>query len=87
MQVENDYEKEVYNGDIGSTDDVDPDAGELTVTFDTRSVTCATTTAKNSRMFISRMNPAASRLPSYSRKMRHGGLRSISPGRPWLIGI
>ena len=39
MQIENDYEKEVYNGDIGTIDDVDPDAGELAVTFDSRSVT------------------------------------------------
>jgi exodeoxyribonuclease V alpha subunit len=39
MQIENDYEKEVYNGDIGTIDNVDPDAGELTVTFDNRSVT------------------------------------------------
>jgi ATP-dependent exoDNAse (exonuclease V) alpha subunit len=27
MQVENDYDKEVYNGDIGTIDDVDPAAG------------------------------------------------------------
>jgi exodeoxyribonuclease V alpha subunit len=24
MQIENDHEKEVYNGDIGTIDDVDP---------------------------------------------------------------
>ena len=29
MQIENDYDKEVYNGDIGRIADVDPDAGEL----------------------------------------------------------
>ena len=29
MQIENDYDKEVYNGDIGTIVDVDPDAGEL----------------------------------------------------------
>ena len=29
MQIENDYDKEVYNGDIGFIDDVDPDSGEL----------------------------------------------------------
>jgi exodeoxyribonuclease V alpha subunit len=29
MQIENDYDKEVYNGDIGYIDDVDPDAGEI----------------------------------------------------------
>ena len=38
MQVENDYDKEVYNGDIGYVEDVDPEAGELTVGFDGRTV-------------------------------------------------
>ena len=39
MQIENDYDKEVYNGDIGYIDEVDPDAGELTASFDGRAVT------------------------------------------------
>ena len=39
MQIENDYDKEVYNGDIGYIDDVDPNAGEIVVSFDGRSVT------------------------------------------------
>jgi exodeoxyribonuclease V alpha subunit len=39
MQVENDYDKEVYNGDIGFVEDVDSDAGELTARFDGRLVT------------------------------------------------
>jgi len=39
MQIENDYDKEVYNGDIGYIDDVDPEAGEITASFDGRSVT------------------------------------------------
>ena len=39
MQIENDYDKEVYNGDIGYIDDVDPDEGELIASFDGRSVT------------------------------------------------
>jgi hypothetical protein len=39
MQIENDYDKEVYNGDIGFIDDVDPDLGELTANFDGRTVT------------------------------------------------
>jgi exodeoxyribonuclease V alpha subunit len=39
MQIENDYDKDVYNGDIGYIVDVDPDAGELSVSFDGRSVT------------------------------------------------
>jgi hypothetical protein len=38
MQVENDYDKEVYNGDIGFVEDVDSDAGDLTVSFDGRAV-------------------------------------------------
>jgi exodeoxyribonuclease V alpha subunit len=39
MQIENDYDKEVYNGDIGYIDDVDLDTGELTANFDGRAVT------------------------------------------------
>jgi exodeoxyribonuclease V alpha subunit len=39
MQIENDYDKEVYNGDIGYIDDVDPDASELRASFDGRAVT------------------------------------------------
>jgi exodeoxyribonuclease V alpha subunit len=39
MQVENDYDKEVYNGDIGMIDDVDTSEGALTTTFDGRTVT------------------------------------------------
>jgi exodeoxyribonuclease V alpha subunit len=39
MQIENDYDKEVYNGDIGYIGDVDSDSGELTASFDGRSVT------------------------------------------------
>jgi exodeoxyribonuclease V alpha subunit len=39
MQIENDYDKEVYNGDIGYIDDVDPDDSELTASFDGRTIT------------------------------------------------
>jgi exodeoxyribonuclease V alpha subunit len=39
MQIENDYEKEVYNGDIGYIDDVDLATSELAVRFDVRTVT------------------------------------------------
>src|ERR1700734_1761160 len=38
MQIENDYDKEVYNGDIGFVADVEPEEGELSVSFDGRSV-------------------------------------------------
>ena len=39
MQIENDYDKEVYNGDIGFVTNVDPEEGELTASFDGRAVT------------------------------------------------
>jgi exodeoxyribonuclease V alpha subunit len=39
MQIENDYDKEVYNGDIGTINRVDTNAGEIVVIFDGRSVT------------------------------------------------
>ena len=39
MQIENDYDKEVYNGDIGYVTNVQPDDGELTASFDDRLVT------------------------------------------------
>jgi exodeoxyribonuclease V alpha subunit len=39
MQIENDYDKEVYNGDIGFVDAVDAAEGELAATFDGRTVT------------------------------------------------
>jgi exodeoxyribonuclease V alpha subunit len=38
MQVANDYDKEVYNGDIGMIENVNTDAGEIAVNFDGRSV-------------------------------------------------
>jgi exodeoxyribonuclease V alpha subunit len=39
MQIENDYEKEVYNADIGFIEDVDVNASELIASFDGKSVT------------------------------------------------
>ncbi len=39
MQIQNDYDKEVYNGDIGYVEDMVPETGELTVVFDGRHVT------------------------------------------------
>ena len=39
MQTRNDYEREVFNGDIGRVVDIDTDAQELTVDFDDRPVT------------------------------------------------
>jgi exodeoxyribonuclease V alpha subunit len=39
MQIENDYDKEVYNGDIGYIDDVEPDLAEIRASFDGRVLT------------------------------------------------
>jgi exodeoxyribonuclease V alpha subunit len=38
MQIENDYDKDVYNGDIGYVEDVNAEENELTVRFDARIV-------------------------------------------------
>jgi exodeoxyribonuclease V alpha subunit len=38
MQLRNDYDREIFNGDIGRIADVHPDAGTLTVDFDGRAV-------------------------------------------------
>ena len=39
MQVENDYDKDVYNGDLGIVSRIDAEEGELAVDFDGREVT------------------------------------------------
>jgi exodeoxyribonuclease V alpha subunit len=39
MQIENDYDKEVYNGDIGNIDCINAADGELVANFDGRAVT------------------------------------------------
>jgi exodeoxyribonuclease V alpha subunit len=39
MQVENDYDKDVYNGDLGIVSRVDVEEGELAIDFDGRNVT------------------------------------------------
>ena len=41
MQLENDYEREVYNGDVGLVTAVDPRAGSLQVTIDGRDLQVA----------------------------------------------
>ena len=38
MQIENDYDREVYNGDIGFIEAIDAEAGEITARFDAREV-------------------------------------------------
>ena len=48
MQIENDYDKEVYNGDIGYIDDVNSEEGELIARFDGRPVTADTRSVSRS---------------------------------------
>jgi exodeoxyribonuclease V alpha subunit len=38
MQIENDYDKDVYNGDIGFVRTIDADLGDVTIEFDGRAV-------------------------------------------------
>lgn len=38
MQIENDYDKEVYNGDVGFVGSIDLDTAEMSIAFDGRSV-------------------------------------------------
>ncbi len=38
MQAENDYDKEVYNGDLGFITRIDPDAAEVVIDFEGREV-------------------------------------------------
>jgi exodeoxyribonuclease V alpha subunit len=38
MQIDNDYDREIFNGDIGFVTRTDAKAGQLTVTFDGRDV-------------------------------------------------
>jgi exodeoxyribonuclease V alpha subunit len=38
MQIENDYDKEVYNGDLGVVSKIDPDDNSLMIEFDGREV-------------------------------------------------
>jgi exodeoxyribonuclease V alpha subunit len=38
MQVANNYDKEVFNGDVGTVETIDADASDLTVRFDSREV-------------------------------------------------
>jgi exodeoxyribonuclease V alpha subunit len=39
MQIENDYDKDVYNGDLGMVSRIDMEEGELVVDYDGRKVT------------------------------------------------
>ncbi|MFC5508390.1 ATP-dependent RecD-like DNA helicase [Bosea massiliensis] len=38
MQIENDYDEEVYNGDVGFVEAIDLDTGEMAINFDGRSI-------------------------------------------------
>jgi len=38
MQIENDYDKDVYNGDIGFVRSIDDDIGDVSIDFDGRHV-------------------------------------------------
>ena len=68
MQVENDYDKEVYNGDIGRIESLDLEEGTIEVDFDGRKVNY---TLRDLDMLVPAF--ATTILPSASRTL------SISP--------
>jgi exodeoxyribonuclease V alpha subunit len=39
IQLKNDYNREVFNGDLGIVEEIDPSSQELTIRFDNRDVT------------------------------------------------
>jgi exodeoxyribonuclease V alpha subunit len=39
MQVQNDYDRDVYNGDLGVVRGIDPETSEMVIVFDGREVT------------------------------------------------
>jgi len=56
MQIENDYDKEVYNGDIGFVSNVEPEEGKLTAVL----MVARSRTALASSMRWCRHTPRAS---------------------------
>ena len=63
MQVENDYDKEVYDGDLGVVRSIDPEASEMVIEFDGRGVTFGSASSTRScsptlRPFTSRKAPS-----------------------------
>ncbi len=63
MQIENDYDKEVYNGDVGFITKIDAEEGEIAVKS---TAAKSPTRAANSTAWSSRTQP-----PSISRKARN----------------
>ena len=57
MQIQNDYDKEVYNGDIGYVDEVDLEGGELVASFDGRAVTYAIWRTRHAGACLRRNHP------------------------------
>jgi ATP-dependent exoDNAse (exonuclease V) alpha subunit len=49
IQTENDYDKDVFNGDVGIVDRIDPVEHEVAIRFDDR-IACSTTSANSTRL-------------------------------------
>jgi len=45
IQTENNYEKDVFNGDIGTVESIDPSEHEISIRFDNRLVTVSAISA------------------------------------------
>jgi exodeoxyribonuclease V alpha subunit len=100
MQVENDYDKNVYNGDLGVVSRIDLEEGELHADFDGRAITYAfgeldelvlayaTTIHKSPRIGIpSRRHSLSTALPDAAAESRlyRGDARQTSGGTLWAV--
>ena len=70
MQIENDYDKDVYNGDIGNIESINPADGELVANFDGRAVSygfgnwtcwCPPTPRRSTKAKVRNIQPWSSR--------------------------
>jgi ATP-dependent exoDNAse (exonuclease V) alpha subunit len=59
MQIENDYDRDVYNGDLGIVTEVDGDNSELAVDFEGRIVSTARESSMSSRSPMRRRSTRA----------------------------
>jgi hypothetical protein len=101
MQVENDYDKDVYNGDLGVVSRIDLEEGELHADFDGRAITYAfgeldelvlayaTTIHKSPRIGIPsrRHSPQHPALPDAAAESRlyRGDARQTPGGTRWAV--
>ncbi|MFO0137571.1 MAG: ATP-dependent RecD-like DNA helicase [Cyanobacteriota bacterium] len=66
MQIANDYEKEVFNGDVGTIDAIDPDNSELSVLFPSSEAPSSEASVAGSRAVIYGWGELDHLVPAYA---------------------